>query len=142
MGAPKPVAPPICSKKTYGWCGRCASCSNRRWRLISPSKAAHHSRHFAAVIADRAVAATVARHKSHFFIERAADGQVIDYAVATAGHLNIVPSGDARAALAADYAAMLADEVMVSDAMSFDELLAACADLQDKVNRAASSVAT
>lgn len=105
----------------------------RHWHDLA---AIARSPHFAAVLADRAVALAVARHKSHFFIEKDTDGQVIDYVAATAGHLNIVPSGDAKAALAADYAAMLADEVMVGDALSFDELLTACADLQAKVNNA------
>jgi hypothetical protein len=83
------------------------------------------------------VATAVARHKSCFFIEKNGDSQVIDYVAATTGHLKIVPEGEARAALAKDYAAMLADEVMVGDALSFDELLKACADLEAKVNRAA-----
>ena len=55
----------------------------------------------------------------------------------TTGHLKIVPEGEARAALAKDYEAMLADEVMVGNAVSFDELLEACTDLEAKVNRAA-----
>ena len=95
------------------------------------------SSHLAAVIADRAVASAVARHKSCFFVEKDAAGQTIDYAAATAGHLKIVPEGAARIALAKDHAAMLADEMMVGNALSFDELLQACADLQVKVNMAA-----
>ncbi len=97
------------------------------------------SPHFAAVIADRTVAADVARHKSCFFSEKDADGQVIDYAASTTGHLVIVPEGEAKAALAKDYTAMLADEVMVGDALSFDDLLDACAALQAKVNGTAYS---
>lgn len=88
-------------------------------------------------MADRAMADTVARHKSCFFIEKDRDGQVIDYAAATSGHLKIVPEGEAKAALAKDYAAMLADEVMVGDALPFDELLSICAGLEVKVNQAA-----
>jgi hypothetical protein len=106
----------------------------RHWHDLA---AIARSPHFAAVMADRKVATAVARHKSHFFIEKDANGQVIDYVAATAGRLSIVPSGEAKAALAKDYAAMLADEVMVGNALSFDDLLAACADLQAKVNKAA-----
>lgn len=95
------------------------------------------STHFAAVMTDRTVATAVARHKSHFFIEKDTNGQIIDYAAATTGHLKIVPEGEAKAALAKDYAAMLADEVMVGNALSFDELLEACAHLETKVNGAA-----
>jgi hypothetical protein len=87
-------------------------------------------------MADRAVAMTVARHKSHFFIEKDANGQVIDYAAATTGHLKIVPDGEARTALAKDYAAMLADTLMVGDALPFDGLMRACTDLEARVNEA------
>ena len=75
--------------------------------------------------------------RGHMFIEKDADGQVIDYLPATTGHLKIVPEGEAKTALAKDYAAMLADEVMVGNAVSFHELLEACADLETKVNKAA-----
>ncbi|MDT8405077.1 MAG: nucleotidyl transferase AbiEii/AbiGii toxin family protein, partial [Sulfuriflexus sp.] len=85
---------------------------------------------------DREVAAAVASHKSHFFIEKDRDGQTIDYTVATTGHLKIVPEGDAKAALAQDYEAMLADEVMIGNALTFDALMNACANLEDQVNRA------
>jgi hypothetical protein len=42
----------------------------------------------------------------------------------------------AREALAEDYAAMLADEVMVGDALSFDQLMQACAEVATLVNKA------
>lgn len=106
----------------------------RHWHDLA---AIARSPHFAAVIADRTVATAVARHKSYFFIEKDEDGEVIDYVAATTGHLSMVPEGEAKAALAKDYAAMLADEVMVGNALSFDELLKTCADLEAKVNRAA-----
>lgn len=107
----------------------------RHWHDLT---AIARSPHFASAIADRAVATAVAGHKSHFFIEKDTQGQVIDYATATTGHLKIVPEGDARAALAADYAAMLGDEVMVGNALSFDQLMLACAALEAAVNKAAS----
>lgn len=106
----------------------------RHWHDLA---AITRSPYFGAVIADRTVATAVARHKSHFFIEKDAGGQIIDYTAATMGHLKIVPEGEAKVALAKDYAAMLVDEVMVGDALSFDGLLEACADLEAKVNRAA-----
>ncbi|WP_454743159.1 hypothetical protein [Cupriavidus necator] len=86
------------------------------------------------MLADNQVASAVARHKSQFFIEKDISGQITDYAAASAGHLSIVPEGQARDALAQDYAAMLADEIMVGDALAFDELLKACADLEKEVN--------
>jgi hypothetical protein len=106
----------------------------RHWHDLA---AIARSPHFAAVIADPKVAAAVARHKSCFFIEKDRNGKVIDYAAATTGHLKIVPEGEARAALARDYAAMLEDEVMVGDSLSFVELLDACTDLEARVNQAA-----
>ncbi|MNT88055.1 hypothetical protein D3C72_2285520 [compost metagenome] len=86
------------------------------------------------MLADNQVASAIARHKSLFFIEKETSGQIIDYAAARAGHLSIVPEGQARDALAQDYAAMLADEIMVGDALAFDERLKACADFEKEVN--------
>lgn len=106
----------------------------RHWHDLA---AIARSPHFAAVIADLKVAAAVGRHKSCFFIEKDINGQVIDYAAATSGHLKIVPEGEAQAALAKDYAAMLEDQVMVGDSLSFVELLEACTDLEARVNQAA-----
>jgi len=108
----------------------------RHWHDLA---AIARSPHFAAIITDRTVATTVARHKSFFFVEKDAKGQVIDYLPATTGHLKIVPEGQARKSLAEDYAAMLADEVMVGDSVPFSELLEACADLEAKVNSVRSS---
>ena len=110
----------------------------RHWHDLA---AIARSEHFAPVIADRAVAAAVAQHKSHFFAEKDVDGNPIDYAAAIAGHLRIVPEGEARAALERDYAAMLSDEVMVGDAMPFADLLQACAELEDLINRASAEPA-
>lgn len=110
----------------------------RHWHDLA---AIARSGHFAGVIADRAVAAAVAQHKSHFFAEKDASGNVIDYAAAVTGHLRIVPEGEARVALEQDYAAMLSDEVMVGDAMPFADLLRACAELENLINRASADQA-
>jgi len=103
----------------------------RHWHDLA---AIARSPHLATVVADRTVALAVARHKSFFFIEKDANGQVIDYVAAATGHLKIVPQGEARVALAKDYAAMIADEVMVGDALLFEELMEACADLEASIN--------
>lgn len=95
------------------------------------------SPHFPSILGNRAVARAVAEHKSRFFVEKDADGLVIDYLAAATGDLRIVPDAGARAVLAQDYEAMLADDVMLGDAMSFEDLLAACADLEAKVNEIA-----
>lgn len=104
----------------------------RHWHDLA---AIARSTHFTEVIADQTVASAVATHKSHFFIEKDETGKVIDYTAATRGHLKIVPAGIAKDNLAIDYGAMLADEVMVGKALSFDELMAACVDLETMVNK-------
>lgn len=106
----------------------------RHWHDLA---AIARSPYFSSILGDRTVARTVAQHKSRFFVEKNVDGEVIDYLAAATGHLRIVPEAEARAALAQDYEAMLADEVMLGDAMSFEDLLAACADLEARVNEIA-----
>lgn len=106
----------------------------RHWHDLA---AIMRSTHFDAVIRDRTVARAVAEHKAYFFSEKAADGKIINYTFAVLGALRIVPEGAAREALAADYAKMLEDEVMVGDALPFDELMQACAQVQARANAAA-----
>lgn len=108
----------------------------RHWHDLAAIARSHY---FPAVIEDRGVAAAVIAHKSFFFIEKDVDGAVIDYGPAASGRLNIVPTGEARKALASDYAAMLADEVMLGDALPFDRLMQACAEVETKINRATAS---
>lgn len=95
------------------------------------------STHFGAVIGDRAVARAVAEHKSYFFSEKDAGGEVIDYFPAVEGALQIVPEGAASESLASDYASMLEDEVMVGNALPFDQLMQACAEVAARANAAA-----
>lgn len=106
----------------------------RHWHDLN---AIARSSHFDKVIAERGVAHAVAAHKSCFFPEKDAAGGWIDYGVAASGRLQIVPTGAAREALAADYSAMVADEVMIGGALAFTDLMLACEALQDRANRAA-----
>ena len=106
----------------------------RHWHDLA---AIARSEHFDAVLADRDVARAVAEHKSRFFIERDADGRTIDYFAATGGQLAIEPVGLARDALQADYALMVADDVMVGHALTFEDLMAACASIAARANAAA-----
>jgi len=108
----------------------------RHWHDLA---AIRRSSHFRAAIEDRPVAQAVAGHKSYFFSEKDVEGKVIDYFGAVNGGLQIVPEGAARDALAMDYGKMLEDEVMVGDALPFDELMAACADVAQLANGAAKS---
>ncbi|MBS0344290.1 MAG: nucleotidyl transferase AbiEii/AbiGii toxin family protein, partial [Proteobacteria bacterium] len=108
----------------------------RHWHDLA---AIMRSPHFDAIVGNRQVARAVAEHKLHFFSEKNADGDVIDYAAAVRGTLQIVPEGPARQALLADYALMLEDEIMVGGAMSFDELMQVCAELCARANSAATN---
>lgn len=92
---------------------------------------------FGTIVEDRAIARAVAEHKSYFFSEKDANGDIINYFSAVEGALQIVPEGAAREALASDYAKMLEDQVMIGDALHFDELMDACAEVEEQANTAA-----
>jgi hypothetical protein len=91
----------------------------------------------AAATADRDLALAVARHKGMFFAEKAADGTPVDYEAAVTGQLLLVPSGEARAALASDYEHMVEDGLLLEDAESFEVLIERCKDIAERANRAA-----
>lgn len=105
----------------------------RHWHDLA---AIARSAHWEAIAADRAVAQAVGRHKSFFFAEKDRQGVAIDYMAAVTGHLRIVPEGEARTALAQDYAAMTADGIMLGESLPFEALLSACAELQAQANAA------
>jgi hypothetical protein len=87
-----------------------------------------------AALKDRELAKSVATHKSFFFREKDANGAVIDYAAAVSGHLHLVPEGEARATLAADYAKMLEDGLLPDGAPLFVTILERCATIQGRAN--------
>lgn len=91
---------------------------------------------FKSIIADRDVALCVARHKTFFFMEKNFGGDPIEYLPAVTGSLNIVPTGAARAALEDDYAHMLADQIMLGEALPFEHLMHACGDVESMANGA------
>ena len=90
----------------------------------------------AAAIEDRALATAVARHKTMFFAEKAADATWIDYGTATSGHLQLVPGGDALKALADDYGRMVEDGLLASTPEPFGDLMDRCAGIARKANAA------
>lgn len=104
----------------------------RHWHDLA---AIARSQYFAEIIADKVVALAVAEHKSFFFQEKGANGNVVDYKSAVTGNLRIVPEGAARDALRDDYAAMIGDSMMVNDTVEFDLLMTACADIQEQANQ-------
>ena len=86
--------------------------------------------------ADRNLANAVAHHKSMFFAEKAVDGAAIDYEAAVSGNLQLAPNGEARTALAMDYARMVEDGLLLEDAEPFEALIERCADIAERANHA------
>ena len=93
----------------------------------------------AAAIQDRALATAVARHKTMFFAEKAADATWIDYGAATCGQLQLAPSGAALDALADDYRRMAEDGLLATTPESFGDLMDRCADIARRANAASKS---
>ena len=83
---------------------------------------------------DRGLARDVAKHKQHFFREKAQTGGVIDYGAAVAGCLCLVPTGEALEALDRDYSKMLEAGLLREDAIEFEELVTRLKHLQDRAN--------
>jgi hypothetical protein len=90
----------------------------------------------AAAIEDRALATAVARHKTMFFAEKAADATWIDYGTATSGQLQLAPSGDALDVLADDYRRMAEDGLLATTPEPFGDLMDRCADIARRANAA------
>jgi hypothetical protein len=83
-------------------------------------------------LTEQDLAQAVAQHKSIFFRENDADKNLIDYTEAVNGNLRLVPEGEARTALAADYKKMADDGLLPEGAKSFDEILKQCADVEKR----------
>ncbi|QAU23320.1 nucleotidyl transferase AbiEii/AbiGii toxin family protein [Dyella sp. M7H15-1] len=92
-----------------------------------------NSEHFETIITNRDVAQAVATHKSYFFREKDANGQFVDYEATVCGQLQLVPTGDARKAIEADYR----DTQLMMDGTSleFDQLMDTCQKIQDRANQ-------
>lgn len=88
----------------------------------------------AAALADRSLAQAVARHKSMFFVEKDAEKRLIDYDAAVGGGLKLVPAGKGLEALSGDYAAMIADGLLLDEAETFEKLMERCRDLEGRAN--------
>ena len=86
-------------------------------------------------LSDRALANSVAAHKAIFFRERDASGSWVDYDGAVSGSLELVPTGESRAALADDYARMLEDGLLPDDAESFDAVMTTCEAIANRANQ-------
>ena len=87
-----------------------------------------------AAIGDKELAQAVADHKSVFFAEKNAYGEIIDYHAAVAGELQLVPADDALEKLAADYQQMVDDGLFLDEPEPFEALLDRCRAIQAKAN--------
>lgn len=101
----------------------------RHWHDVARLGEAGHA---ARALADVEIAAAVARHKSLFFAEKGAEGQLIDYTAAIAGDLRLVPEGAARDLLAEDYRRMVEDGLLLDEAEPFDVLLQRCGEIEEQ----------
>ena len=64
------------------------------------------------------------------------EGSPIDYVAAVNGGLQLVPAGYAFEALQEDYGRMVEDGLLLDHAESFEALMARCADIAARANRA------
>ncbi len=88
----------------------------------------------ATALTDRPLALAVADHKSKFFPATGVEGAPIDYAAAVQGTLQLVPTGDAYAQLAADYAEMIAAGYLEREAEPFEALMDKVRTLEGRAN--------
>ncbi|MFN0061795.1 MAG: nucleotidyl transferase AbiEii/AbiGii toxin family protein [Myxococcaceae bacterium] len=85
------------------------------------------------------VATQVAQHKKMFFSVKAGNGETVDYAIAIAGGLRLLPTGPRLASLDEDYRQMIDDGLLLDGAKSFEEIIEACRRLEARVNAAMTS---
>lgn len=85
-------------------------------------------------LSQRELAAEVARHKSFFFVEKDANGALIDYHAAVDGKLCLVPRDEALSNLKRDYTMMVADGLIFGEPPAFEIILARCSELQRAAN--------
>ena len=105
---------------------------SRHWYdLAAMAKTGHAQK----AIDDLELAHTVAAHKSMFFAEKDTRKNLIDYQAAVTTEIQIVPEGGALQALEKDYAAMRDDGLLSIHQPSFEAIMAACAELQNRINR-------
>ena len=105
---------------------------SRHWYDLA---AMANSGHAQAAIDDLELARAVAEHKSMFFAEKDVEKNPIDYKTAVSTEIQIVPEGGALEALKTDYAAMLEDGLLSTHQPDFGEVIAACTQLQPRINR-------
>lgn len=86
-------------------------------------------------ISDHALAEDVANHKNMFFREKDSENNKIDYMEAISGSLRLVPGDKYLEDLKTDYAKMVEDGLLLDEAEPFENLLAACGDIEHRANQ-------
>ena len=105
---------------------------SRHWYDLAALRATEHFTH---AMSARGVAEDVATHKTHFFSEKDARGDVIDYHGAVGGALRLVPEGQAYDALVADYARMTEDGILIGTPVPFARVVEACREIEREANK-------
>ena len=106
---------------------------SRHWHdLVRLDDAGYGEKAFA----DSGLALSVARHKSLFFREKDAEGNVIDYTKSVSEELQLVPTGEAYDLLADDYKAMVKAGMLFNDPDAFENIMERCADIEARANEA------
>ncbi len=90
--------------------------------------------HAAGALSDRTIADAVGRDKRILYPENDVTGVEIDYPAAVAGRLCLVPNGESRNVLAADYERMVSDGYFPEHPGSFDDVMERCSDLERQAN--------
>ena len=85
-------------------------------------------------LTDVGTAIRVARHKNVLFPENDSTQQNSDFLKATSGNLQLVPKGEAYRLLADDYQTMLDGGMVPETDQTFDNVMQACEDLQNRAN--------
>jgi hypothetical protein len=107
----------------------------KRWRGRGPL-GEDSGRIATAALANRVLANAVAHHKCMSFVERAADGEAIDYEAAVNGKLELALTDEARAPFASDYSRMVEYGLLLEDAEPFEALIKRCVDVAEWANGA------
>ena len=103
----------------------------RHWHDVTRLDAAGFA---LAAIVEKALARAIADLKSVFFTEKSRHGDAIDYHVAVAGGLPLVPDDGALAKLATDYQHRVDDGLFLDGAEPFEALMARCQAIQQRAN--------
>jgi hypothetical protein len=85
-------------------------------------------------IADKNLAKAVANHKTMFFSEKNAGGEIIDYFASVKGGLCLVPDDERALEIKDDYDKMVESGLLLEEAEPFEGLIECCSDIANRAN--------